>query len=165
MPSRVAGVSSPVVRPSASSPSLGASEPPSSAGTIPSEAFSTQPPFSRASCSPTLVPPRCSLGLVMALRYPRSAAGPRPWRCARGGACVRRGSTVAVHARAARVHRLDEAPLVVVDGVHALAAVERPLAGADVFVAGTHKWLCGPRGTGVIWARSWDALRPVIPTF
>jgi selenocysteine lyase/cysteine desulfurase len=31
----------------------------------------------------------------------------------------------------------EVAPLVVVDGVHALAAVEQPLAGADVFVAGT----------------------------
>src|SRR4051794_33237213 len=59
----------------------------------------------------------------------------------------------------------DVAPLVIVDGVHALAAVEDSLAGADVFVAGTHKWLGGPRGTGVIWARSWDQLRPVIPTF
>jgi selenocysteine lyase/cysteine desulfurase len=57
------------------------------------------------------------------------------------------------------------APLVVVDGVHALAAVEHPLAGADVFVAGTHKWLGGPRGTGLIYARAWDALEPVIPNF
>ncbi len=59
----------------------------------------------------------------------------------------------------------DVEPLVFVDGVHALAAVEEPLAGADLFVAGTHKWLSGPRGTGVVWARSWDALKPVIPSF
>ena len=38
-----------------------------------------------------------------------------------------------------------------VDGVHALG--RRPSRGraGDVFVAGTHKWLGGPRGTGLIW--------------
>jgi selenocysteine lyase/cysteine desulfurase len=55
-------------------------------------------------------------------------------------------------------------PLLVLDGVHALGAV----AGAppcDVLVAGTHKWLSGPRGTGIVWTRSWDRLRATIPTF
>ncbi len=43
--------------------------------------------------------------------------------------------------------------LLVVDGVHGLAAVDDDAArlGADVFVAGTHKWLFGPRGTGMVW--------------
>jgi selenocysteine lyase/cysteine desulfurase len=39
--------------------------------------------------------------------------------------------------------------------------------GCDFFVAGTHKWMFGPRGTGVIWGRAelWPLLRPAIPCF
>jgi len=59
--------------------------------------------------------------------------------------------------------------LLVVDGVHGLGAVEGPIAdlGCDYFCAGTHKWIFGPRGTGMIWARagSWSRLRPVVPDF
>ena len=42
--------------------------------------------------------------------------------------------------------------LLVVDGVHRLGAVDEEPArsGVDFFVAGTHKWLFGPRGTGMI---------------
>jgi selenocysteine lyase/cysteine desulfurase len=34
-------------------------------------------------------------------------------------------------------------------------------------VSGCHKWLFGPRGTGIIWGRSesWNAVTPTIPTF
>jgi selenocysteine lyase/cysteine desulfurase len=63
------------------------------------------------------------------------------------------------------VHQLgDVEPLVVVDGVHALGVTE-PRLGGDVFIAGTHKWLGGPRGTGLIWTRAWDRIRPTIPSF
>jgi selenocysteine lyase/cysteine desulfurase len=35
-----------------------------------------------------------------------------------------------------------------------------------VLVAGTHKWLGGPRGTGLIWSiKAWDKMTPVIPSF
>lgn len=59
--------------------------------------------------------------------------------------------------------------LLVVDGVHGLG-VEPPALGslgADFFVAGTHKWIFAPRGTGFIWAppENWALLRPIIPTF
>src|SRR3712207_7216740 len=39
--------------------------------------------------------------------------------------------------------------------------------GCDLFVAGCHKWLFGPRGTGIVWAtpEAWNALAAVIPTF
>ena len=68
----VAGSSEPVVRPStglpssgsSSSSSRGASEPPSSAGTMPSAEVPAHSPFARASSSPGVVPPRCSLGLT-----------------------------------------------------------------------------------------------------
>jgi selenocysteine lyase/cysteine desulfurase len=53
----------------------------------------------------------------------------------------------------------------VLDGVHGLAADDLPIDSVDVLVAGTHKWLGGPRGTGLVWSRSWDRLEPIIPTF
>ena len=53
--------------------------------------------------------------------------------------------------------------LVVLDGVHGLAADDLPIDSVDVLVAGTHKWLGGPRGTGLVWSRSWDRLRALHP--
>ena len=43
-----------------------------------------------------------------------------------------------------------------VDGVHGLAVEDATMAdlGCDFFVAGCHKWLHGPRGTGLMWAKS-----------
>jgi selenocysteine lyase/cysteine desulfurase len=37
--------------------------------------------------------------------------------------------------------------------------------GCDVFIAGCHKWLFGPRGTGIVWGRpaAWRALATPIP--
>jgi selenocysteine lyase/cysteine desulfurase len=59
--------------------------------------------------------------------------------------------------------------LLVVDGVHGLGCIDETVAdlGADFFCAGTHKWIFGPRGTGLVWSRpdAWARLRPVIPTF
>jgi len=57
----------------------------------------------------------------------------------------------------------------VLDGAHALGAVDDAVAalGCDFLCAGTHKWMFGPRGTGIVWARAaeWARLRPTIPTF
>ena len=59
--------------------------------------------------------------------------------------------------------------LLVVDGVHGIGAADEIIAGmgADFFAAGTHKWIFGPRGTGIIWgkAENWKIMRPVIPSF
>ncbi|WP_447978851.1 aminotransferase class V-fold PLP-dependent enzyme [Candidatus Nitrospira bockiana] len=56
-----------------------------------------------------------------------------------------------------------------VDGVHGLGVedVRLPDLGCDFFVAGTHKWLFGPRGTGLVWGRpeAWPVANPIIPTF
>jgi selenocysteine lyase/cysteine desulfurase len=56
-----------------------------------------------------------------------------------------------------------------VDGIHGFGAEDASPVdlGADVFVSGCHKWLFGPRGTGLVWARSsvWERLRPTIPSF
>jgi selenocysteine lyase/cysteine desulfurase len=64
---------------------------------------------------------------------------------------------------------LPEDVLVCVDGVHGLgceATSVRDLR-CDAFVSGCHKWLYGPRGTGVLWAsrRVRERLRPAIPSF
>ena len=59
--------------------------------------------------------------------------------------------------------------LLCLDAVHGLGAEEATPAalGCDVFISGTHKWLFGPRGTGLVWARRdvWDRFAPIIPTF
>ena len=59
--------------------------------------------------------------------------------------------------------------LLCVDGVHGLGVEDVSVQelGADFLVAGTHKWLFGPRGTGIIWGRAdaWPAVQSTIPTF
>ena len=54
-----------------------------------------------------------------------------------------------------------------VDGVHGFNAVDvdLPDLGCDFLATGTHKWLFGPRGTGILWGRDWDPLTELIPTF
>ncbi|MBC3209862.1 aminotransferase class V-fold PLP-dependent enzyme [Pseudomonas sp. SWRI111] len=59
--------------------------------------------------------------------------------------------------------------LYVVDGVHGFGVEDLsfPDMHCDFFIAGTHKWMFGPRGTGIICARS-EQLRdvtPSVPTF
>lgn len=56
-----------------------------------------------------------------------------------------------------------------VDGVHGFGVDDSSVAdlGCDFFVAGTHKWIFGPRGTGVLFVKK-DAgsfLAPTIPAF
>lgn len=59
--------------------------------------------------------------------------------------------------------------ILIVDGVHGFANQDVDVArmGADLFAAGTHKWLFAPRGTGFLWGKRdvWQELRPTIPTF
>jgi len=59
--------------------------------------------------------------------------------------------------------------LLCVDGVHGFGVedIEMKETGCDFFMAGCHKWLFGPRGTGIIWGNeeAWAAVRPTIPTF
>ena len=59
--------------------------------------------------------------------------------------------------------------LICVDGVHGFGNQETGFAelGCDFFFAGCHKWLFGPRGTGVVLGSKagWAAMSPTIPTF
>lgn len=56
-----------------------------------------------------------------------------------------------------------------VDGVHGFGNQDATLdsLGADFLMAGCHKWLYGPRGTGIIAGRAdaWPRLDPTIPSF
>ncbi len=57
--------------------------------------------------------------------------------------------------------------ILVVDGVHGFGVEDEVIAetGVDFFIAGTHKWIFGPRGTGIVWARAenWKAIRLLFP--
>ncbi len=59
--------------------------------------------------------------------------------------------------------------LLCVDGVHAFGVEDFsfPDLGADFLMAGCHKWLFGPRGTGIIAASrsGLDSINAVIPSF
>jgi isopenicillin-N epimerase len=59
--------------------------------------------------------------------------------------------------------------LLCVDAVHGLGVENATVAElrCDFFIAGCHKWLFGPRGTGVVWGsgRGWRAATPTIPSF
>jgi isopenicillin-N epimerase len=56
-----------------------------------------------------------------------------------------------------------------VDGVHALGVEDFNLSelGCDFLIAGTHKWMFGPRGTGLVWGhpKAWPIAHATIPTF
>jgi isopenicillin-N epimerase len=72
----------------------------------------------------------------------------------------------AVNAQRERSERV----LFCVDGVHGFGVEDVAVAdlGVDFFVSGCHKWLFGPRGTGLVWGRgadAWAAVTPTIPTF
>lgn len=60
--------------------------------------------------------------------------------------------------------------LLCVDGVHGFGVENEDIdsLGCDFLVAGCHKWLHGPRGTGVVYAKdpkSWDEQVQLIPPF
>jgi len=73
-----------------------------------------------------------------------------------------------VVARANRGRAEADRALLVVDGVHGLGVEDVTLdaLGCDAFISGCHKWIFGPRGTGLMWARphAWAATSPTIPS-
>jgi selenocysteine lyase/cysteine desulfurase len=85
------------------------------------------------------------------------------------------GLKLPIHDMARAIHAInrsrDEQDRVIfcVDGVHALGVEDFRVneLGCDFLVAGTHKWMFGPRGTGFVWGRptAWPVAQAVIPTF
>ena len=63
----------------------------------------------------------------------------------------------------------DRRALLCIDGIHGLGVeADGPNElGCDVLISGTHKWLFGPRGTGLVWARpeAGPAIGAIIPPF
>jgi selenocysteine lyase/cysteine desulfurase len=63
----------------------------------------------------------------------------------------------------------EERIIFCVDGVHGLGVEDAAMADfhCDFFIAGCHKWLFGPRGTGIIAAApdAWRYAIPTIPSF
>ncbi len=59
--------------------------------------------------------------------------------------------------------------LLCVDGVHGFGVEQESVTdlGCDFLVAGCHKWLFGPRGTGIVWGRpeAWKGHAGIIPSF
>jgi selenocysteine lyase/cysteine desulfurase len=59
--------------------------------------------------------------------------------------------------------------LLYIDGIHGLGVEEDGPneLGCDVLISGTHKWLFGPRGTGLVWAKpeAGEAIGAIIPPF
>lgn len=100
----------------------------------------------------------------------------RPTTRVLGVTWVHSGTGVALPIRAvadalADLNRKRDEPdriLLVVDGVHGFGILDEDVArqGSDFFSAGTHKWILGPRGTGIIWGRaqSWPLVQPTIPS-
>ena len=68
-----------------------------------------------------------------------------------------------------RVRDPGDRVLVCVDAVHALGVepAAAPDLGCDFLVAGCHKWLFGPRGTGLVWGRdaAWEEVTGTVPSF
>jgi isopenicillin-N epimerase len=78
----------------------------------------------------------------------------------------------AISAALAQVNATRQEPeriILAVDGVHGFGNQDATLAslGCDILMAGCHKWLFGPRGTGVIAANAlgWSRLRPSVPSY
>jgi len=63
----------------------------------------------------------------------------------------------------------DDRVLLCVDGVHAFGVEKETVGelGCDFLVAGCHKWLFGPRGTGMVWGQTaaWKGVQGIIPCF
>jgi selenocysteine lyase/cysteine desulfurase len=100
---------------------------------------------------------------------PRTRAVAVTWVHSSSGVKLPLREIAAVVANANRGRGERERILLCVDGVHALGVEpESPVElGADVFAAGCHKWLSGPRGTAIVWAapHAWDRIAPLIPSF
>jgi selenocysteine lyase/cysteine desulfurase len=79
------------------------------------------------------------------------------------------GVKLPVRRIAAALWARERPPLLAVDGVHGLGAEAATVGelGCDFLVSGCHKWLHGPRGTGLVWGRAsaWAAVAPTIPSF
>lgn len=109
------------------------------------------------------------VGRLMTAITPRTRALALTWVHSSTGLKIPLPAIAAALAPINAARQPTEQILLIVDGVHGFGNQDFTLAslGCDIFFAGCHKWLFGPRGTGVIAAnaRGWQRLRPTIPTY
>lgn len=109
------------------------------------------------------------VGRLMMAITPRTRALALTWVHSSTGLKLPLPAIAAALAQVNATRQPMEQVLLIVDGVHGFGNQDVTLAslGCDIFFAGCHKWLFGPRGTGVIAAnaRGWQRLRPIIPTY
>ena len=118
-------------------------------------------------------PERASAG-EMADRL-REAITPRTrlvavtWVHSSTGVKLRIADLAEVVAEANRGREPADRALLAVDGVHALGVETDTVRelGCDFLIAGTHKWMLAPRGTGIVWGhpRAQEAVTPTVPSF
>jgi selenocysteine lyase/cysteine desulfurase len=100
---------------------------------------------------------------------PRTRAVGVTWVHSSSGVKLPVRSIAGAVAEANRGRAEEDRAFLVVDGVHGFGVEDEQAAqtGCDFFVAGCHKWMFGPRGTGVVWAKreTWKQMRPTIPAF
>lgn len=51
------------------------------------------------------------------------------------------------------ISKLSIKPLLIIDCAQSLGCEDLPFESADIIFASSHKWLCGPRGLGLIWIK------------
>jgi selenocysteine lyase/cysteine desulfurase len=106
---------------------------------------------------------------LMAAITPRTRAFALTWVHSSTGLKIPLPAISAALAQVNATRQEPEQIILAVDGVHGFGNQDATLAslGCDVFMAGCHKWLFGPRGTGIIAAnaRGWSRLRPIVPTY
>jgi isopenicillin-N epimerase len=109
------------------------------------------------------------VGAISSSMTPRTRIVAVTWVHSGTGVRIPIAPLAAAVARANAGRDEKDRALLCVDGVHGFGSTENSVSelGCDFFVAGCHKWIFGPRGTGLVWgrARSWPAVRPTIPPF
>jgi selenocysteine lyase/cysteine desulfurase len=109
------------------------------------------------------------VGAIARAMTPRTRIVAVTWVHSGTGVRIPVAQIAAAVARANAGRDEKDRALLCVDGVHGFGSTENAVSelGCDFFVAGCHKWIFGPRGTGLIWGRAgaWPAVRPTIPPF
>lgn len=109
------------------------------------------------------------VGRLMAAVTPRTRVFALTWVHSSTGLKLPLPAIAAALAQVNATRQEPERILLAVDGVHGFGNQDATLAslGCDIFMAGCHKWLFGPRGTGIIAANAqgWARLRPSVPSY
>jgi hypothetical protein len=62
-----------------------------------------------------------------------------------------KGASINLKILKKKLSKLPKKPLMIIDCAQSLGCEELPFDFADIIFASSHKWLCGPRGLGLVW--------------